>query len=153
MTTTIRSDNVLINAPVEKVWDALVDVENYPRWNPFTTRVETTFVVGEPAILYVTMNGQHQRVQREEIITFEPPRKLVWGTTIGASFILKSRRQQIIEALDAEQTQYRTDQTFAGLLAPLVMLLSRRDIQRGLDAVGAALKNYAEARPSPNPSY
>ena len=70
MTTTIRADNVLINAPLEKVWHALIDVENYPRWNPFTTRVETTFVVGEPAILYVTMNGQHQRVQHEVITAF-----------------------------------------------------------------------------------
>ncbi len=79
MTTTIRADKVLINAPLEKVWHALIDVENYPRWNPFTTRVETTFVVGEPAILYVTMNGQHQRVQHEVIITFEPPHTLAWG--------------------------------------------------------------------------
>ena len=123
----------------------LVDLKNYSHWNPFTTRVETTFVVGEPAILHVTMNGQHQRVQREVIITFEPPHTLVWGTTIGASFILKSQRCQTIEALNAQQTQYHTEQTFAGLLAPLVMILSRHDIQHGLDAVGAALKKYVEA--------
>ena len=38
MTSLIRAEKVIINAPLEKVWQALIDVENYPRWNPFTTR-------------------------------------------------------------------------------------------------------------------
>jgi hypothetical protein len=149
--TIIRADKVLINAPLEKVWHALVDLENYPRWNPFTTRVETTFVVGEPAILYVSMNGQ-QRVEREKIIAFEPPHVMVWGVVMGASFILASNRRQIVEALDAEHTQYQTYQTFDGLLVPLIMILYRKDIQRGFEAVGTALKKYVEALSSPNPS-
>ena len=144
MTGTIRAANILINAPLEKVWQALIDVENYPRWNPFTTRVETTFVVGEPAILYVTMSGQ-RRVEHEKIIAFEPQHAIAWGVVMGAPFILASNRRQIVEALDAEHTQYQTYQTFSGLLAPLIMTLYRKDIQRGFEAVGAALKKYVAA--------
>jgi hypothetical protein len=153
MTTTIRADKVLINVPLEKVWYALIDVENYPRWNPFTTRVETTFVVGEPAILYVTMNGQHQRVQHEVITIFEPQHAFAWASIMGTPFILKANRWQITEAIDTEHTQYQTYETFDGLLVPLIMTLYRKDIQRGFEAVGAALKTYAEAPSPPNPSY
>jgi hypothetical protein len=145
MTTTIRADKVLINAPLEKVWHALIDLENYPRWNPFTTRVETSFVVGEPAILYVTMNGQHQRVQHEVITIFEPQRAFAWASIMGAPFILKANRWQIVEALDDQHTQYETYETFDGLLVPLIMALYRNDIQRGFESVGAALKKYVEA--------
>jgi hypothetical protein len=151
--TIIRADKVLIDAPLEKVWQALIDVENYPRWNPFTTRVETTFVVGEPAILYVTMNGQHQRVQHEAITVFEPQQAFAWASIMGAPFILKTSRRQIVEALDDQRTQYETYETFDGLLAPLVMALYRKDIQHGFEAVGVALKKYVEAPLSPNPSY
>jgi hypothetical protein len=147
MTIIIRADKVIINAPLEKVWHALVDLENYPHWNPFTTRVETTFVVGEPAILYVTMNEHQQRVQREVITTFDPPHAFAWASIMGAPFILKANRWQIIEALDDQHTQYETYETFNGLLVPLIMALYRQDIQHGFDSVGPALKKYVEAWP------
>jgi hypothetical protein len=144
MTTVIRAQPTIINGPLEKVWHALIDVENYPRWNPFTTRVETTFVAGEPAILYVTMNKRHQRVQREVVTVFEPQHAFAWASIIGAPFILKANRWQIVEALNEQQTHYQTYETFDGLLVPLVMALYRRDVQRGFAAVGAALKRYVE---------
>jgi hypothetical protein len=146
MTSLIRAEKIIVNAPLEKVWHALIDVENYPRWNPFTTRVETTFVVGEPAILYVTMNEQHRRIQREVIIVFEPQHAFAWASIMGAPFILKANRWQIVEPVDEQHTQYQTYETFAGLLVPLVMALYRQNIQRGFDAVGSALKKHVEAR-------
>ncbi len=144
MATTIRSKAVLINAPLEKVWQALIDVENYSRWNPFTTRVETTFVVGTSAILYVTMNESHQRIQHEVITAFESHHAFAWASIMGAPFILKANRRQIVEAIDADHTQYQTYETFEGLLVLLVMALYRQDVQRGFDATGAALKKYVE---------
>jgi hypothetical protein len=153
MTAIIRAEKVLINAPLEKVWHVLVDVKNYPAWNLFTTRVETTFVVGEPVILYVTMNKRHQRIQREVVTMFEPQYAIAWGTIMGASFVLKTNRWQIVELVDEQHTQYQTYETFDGLLVPLIMALFRHDIQRGFDAVGPALKQYVETalslRPSP----
>ncbi len=144
MTTLIRADDVLINAPLEKLWYVLTDLANYSRWNPFTTCVETTFVVGEPAILYVTMNERHQRVQREVITVFEPQHAFAWASIMGAPFILRANRWQIVEAVADNQTQYQTYETFDGLLVPLIMALYRKDIQRGFEAVGQALKQYVE---------
>ena len=144
MTTTIRAAPVTINAPLEKVWRVLIDLANYPHWNPFTTRVETTFEVGSPAILYVTMSERHQRVQHEVITAFEPLQAFAWASIMGAPFILKANRWQIVEAPDNQHTQYQTYETFDGLLVPLVLALYRRDVQRGFDAVGPALKQYIE---------
>jgi hypothetical protein len=151
--TIIRAENILINAPLEKVWHTLINVENYPRWNPFTTRVETTFVVGEPAILYVTMSEHHQRVQHEVITAFEPQHTFAWASIMGAPFIRRANRWQIVEPIDAQHTQYETYETFAGVLVPLIMILYRKGIQRRFDAVATALQKYVEAPLSPNPSY
>ena len=152
MTTIIRAAPVTIDAPLETVWHTLINLENYPRWNPFTPRVETTFEVGTPAILYVTMNERHQRVQREVITTFEPLHAFAWASIMGAPVLLKANRWQIVEPTVDQCTQYQTYETFDGLLVPLVMALYRRDVQRGFDAVGVALKQYIEdtsLHPSP----
>lgn len=139
MTSLIRAEKVIINAPPEKVWQALIDIKSYPRWNPFTTRVETTFIVGEPVILYVTMNEHHRRVQHEVITVFEPQHAFAWASIMGAPFILKANCWQIVEPLDDQRTQDQTYETFDGLLVP-------RDVQRGFDAMGSALKKHVEAR-------
>ena len=144
MTTIIRANDVIINAPLETVWRALIDLTNYPKWNPFTPRVETTFVVGTPAVLYVTLNERRRRVQREIVTAFEPPCALAWASIMGAPFILKANRWQRLASLDAERTQYATYETFDGLLVPLVMALYRQDVQHGFESVGAALKQWAE---------
>ena len=98
------------------------------------------------------MNDQHQRVQHEVITVYEPQHAFAWASIIGAPFILKANRWQIVEALDDQHTQYETYETFDGLLVPLIMALYRKDIQRGFESVGAALKKYVEALSSPNPS-
>lgn len=147
MTTTIRADKVIIHAPLEKVWHALIDLENYSKWNPFTPRVDTTFVVGEPAILYVTMNEHHQRIQREVMTVFEPQHAFAWASIMGGPRILKANRWQIVEPLDDYRTHYQTYETFDGLLVPLIMALYRTDIQRGFEAVGEAVKRYVETLP------
>ncbi len=144
MTTIIRADPVVINAPLESVWGALIDVVNYPRWNPFTPRVETTFVVGTPATLYVTMNEHQQRVQHETITVYEPQHAFAWASIMGKPFILKANRWQVVEPLDDKRTHYQTYETFDGLLVPLVIALYGHDIRRGFEAVGAALKQYLE---------
>lgn len=62
----IRSDVVEIDAPVEGVWDILMDVDRYGEWNPFTTRVATNFEIGSPVDLHVTL-GPLKLVQPEWI--------------------------------------------------------------------------------------
>ncbi|MFC6521032.1 SRPBCC family protein [Undibacterium arcticum] len=35
----VTSVKVQINAPASLVWDVLVDLDNYPQWNPYTVKV------------------------------------------------------------------------------------------------------------------
>ena len=50
------SAEVDIAAPIEQVWDILVDLEQYQAWNPFTYRVESSLNVGDRSS--TSMNGQ-----------------------------------------------------------------------------------------------
>ncbi len=144
MATTVHSIKIEIDAPVSRVWDILTDLEAYPRWNPFTYRVESSLVVGEPALLYVRMSPTHERLQPEIVTSCIPQKQLSWRSNTPA-FILRANRLQVVEAIDASHTRYYTHETFSGLLEPLVMRLYRRDVERGFNAVCHALKAYAEA--------
>ena len=40
------SNQVMINAPVDQVWNVLTDFDRFPEWNPVIRRVEGRLAVG-----------------------------------------------------------------------------------------------------------
>ncbi len=142
----IGSDAVEIEAPIEQVWDTLVDVKRYGEWNPFTTRVDTDFEIGSPVDLHVTLEPLKLK-QPEWIESVQRPHLLAWGTKVGNRFLLSARREQRLEALGETRCRYLTTDAFNGLLTPLVVLLFGRLIRRGFNDMARALKARAEAVP------
>ena len=140
----VSSDAIDIAAPVERVWDILVDIERYAEWNPFTTRVETDFEIGSPVDLYVTL-GPLKLKQPEWIESVDPPHLLAWGTRIGHRLLFSARREQRLEALSETRCRYLTTDAFAGPLTPLIVLLFGGLIRRGFNEMALALKARAEA--------
>ena len=139
----ISSDPVEIEASIERVWEILEDVERYGDWNPFTTRVETTFEIGSPVDLYVTL-GPFKLKQPERIEAVEPPHLLVWSTKVGHRVLVSARREQRLEALGETRCRYLTTDAFNGLLTPLVILLFGWLVRRGFNDMAWSLKRFAE---------
>ena len=139
----IRSDAVEIEAPVERVWEVLVDFARYGEWNPFTTSVDTDSAVGSPVDLHVRL-GPLRVKQRERIEVVDPPHLLAWSTKTGHRLLLSARREQRLEALGEARCRYVTTDAFAGPLTPLVVLLFGRLVRGGFNAMARALKERAE---------
>ena len=46
---------IVINAPIDKVWDVIVDLKRYGNWNPFMPKLSAGFNVGEKIKFTVNM--------------------------------------------------------------------------------------------------
>ncbi len=120
---TVYSDLVEINAPVEKVWQVLLDFESYPDWNPFTYKVETDLTVGGPVNIYVKLPRRGKRLQVEYVREVTEPNTLSWGMTMGAEPLLVTLREQHLTPTGESSCTYQTTDAFKGMLTPLVCLL------------------------------
>ncbi len=140
----IRLQKVTVNANQQVVWNMLFDIDGYPEWNPFTYQVKSSMRLNDRIDLYVRMPLRGDRMQSETICVMDEPRQMAWNMKLGLSFLLRARRDQFINKTGEQSCTYETVDVFEGLLAPLVYLLFREDVEVGFNAMALALQQHFE---------
>ncbi len=142
----IRTEPLLIDLPVEPVWDVLSDTGKYGEWNSFSPEAQTDFKVGSPIHVLLDMgSGKMKRISLT-VHAYDPPRFVSWGTVFGAGWIFRGVREQHLEPVGEASCRYCCIERMTGLLAPLIMLLFGNHMHRSYTTVGRELKRYAEAK-------
>ena len=68
--------SIIINAPIDKVWNILTDFNTWPSWNPEITKVEVSEEVRESTSFSWTLNGNKINSQ---VQLFKAPNELAWS--------------------------------------------------------------------------
>ncbi len=144
MTTHCVRAETEIDAPIDRVWTILNDLDRYGDWNGFTPRVESTLRKGDPIHLYVRLVGERP-MHRVEWVTRNEPHTLGWEMKMGARFLLYAERVQVLTPLADGRTHYLTEDCFTGWLRPLVLGLFGGAMQRGFERCARDLKKHAES--------
>lgn len=144
----------IIDAPVDEVWEILIDFEKYSEWNEFTAKIvigdeknNEQPTIGDNVDLYVKWLGSDKTFKQVvRLNQYDREKKMLeWGASLGTSWMLKTRRVQILEVVDGNKTKYTTSESFQGALTSIVMRLHRENIQRGFQHVADALKTRCES--------
>ena len=148
------SASAVIDAPIDLVWEVMLDTASYGEWNPFVVRADTAqpTAVGNPIVLHVVWaNGRRTR-SPERITAIEPPTTGADGTvTACLSYVyegLPSRlglvrgvRHQRLRRPPGGPTTYATVEEFSG---PLVRLAGPARVADGFRRHAEGLKRRAE---------
>jgi hypothetical protein len=128
-----------IQAPVERIWSLLTDIDGWPRWNPAVQQARIRGAVA-PGTVFEWKSGGMAIVST--LHTVAPLRDLAWtGRTIGTR-----ARHGFELAATQHGVAVTTRETFDGWLPSLMPRTMSRTLERTLVALLAALKQAAEAR-------
>jgi hypothetical protein len=144
----VVSDKVEISVPAQLIWDILIDLKNYNRWNPFCVMAESTLEMGAPVYMQLvsqTMPGELQP-NLEYVCEKQEPNLLSWGAKWVDEFPYPARRDQIIEETGPESCTYVSSDAFLGEHGWHVMTFCGPWVQRCFTNTAVALKAYAEAK-------
>ncbi len=136
-----------VYASIEDVWFALEDVLSFPEWNPFTPRVETTFGIGSPIIMYVRLFRELPDIilrQPETVTDFVVQDEMCWETIVGSEFWLKTHRCYVVESVSDQETILQSTMRYDGLLAPMTSAFSKGFVFDGFHDVANAMKDRLE---------
>ena len=144
---------ILIDAPPERVFEVLCDLDRYSEWNRFTPRITLAsrdLAVGAELDLDCQMT-EHELLEgeREVILAVErDPARRRYALCMGTSRRrgrpgIRSERWQIASAL-GERTLFENREAFSGPLAPLVYWLYGKKLARAFRLYGLDLKDRVE---------
>lgn len=135
-----------IDATRAEVWDVLMDLENYPLWNPFTIAMESTLQVGDAMNMRVKMSELIIIDQTEHIRVLDHVNyKACWGINTNLPNINTGERCQWLEELPNGGTRYITEDLIEGTQTPTVISLFGDSLTTGFDGVASGLKTRVES--------
>ena len=142
-----------IDAPLELVWQVMLDTERYSEWNPFVERVETPTpaAVGNPIVLHVRWSNGRTTRSPERITALEPPATEGGTTTAHLAYrfegwparfgLVRGTRHQRLSQRPGGPTTYDTVEEFSG---PLVRFAGPGRVADGFRRHAEGLKARAE---------
>jgi uncharacterized protein YndB with AHSA1/START domain len=140
---TISSDEVTIAAPVQLVWDVLVDFENYGLWNKFCPSCEARLELGTPVKMQVDL-GFGLQEQVEYMCRIEPREAIAWAMENKPGDPIHAVRTQYLKKLDDTHCCYTSVDVFSGEALAQMMELMAKPIEEGFNLCAYGLKEYCE---------
>ncbi len=142
---------IVIQAPIQKVWDVMLDIGRYREWNPFVTHIECADrppALGSDLTLHVAFKNGMKRQEIETINRLEAPNphgraalQYKFTGKLSDWNLVRGERLQSLEAVDAQTTRYISYEDLTGFLAWLAPI---RQVQDGFDRHAQALKQRCE---------
>ncbi|MDG2047133.1 MAG: SRPBCC domain-containing protein [Halioglobus sp.] len=140
---SVSSEEIVINAPAEVVWDVILDFANYGLWNTFCPIMKGEAVIGSPLEMQVDL-GNGLQSQVEYVTRIEPTHTIVWSMENKPGDPIHADRIQRITPIDEFSCRYCSIDEFSGEFAgPMIEQLGEQ-VEKGFNDCALGIKTRAE---------
>jgi hypothetical protein len=136
---------ILINTDIAKVWNVLMNFDNYPKWNPFITSISGEPKLGSRLTVSINPPGGNGMTFKPNILTLEANKEFRWKGKLGINGIFDGEHYFILESVDKDITKFIHGEKFSGLLVPLVGKMLDKT-QKGFQLMNESIKNECERK-------
>jgi hypothetical protein len=132
--------------PVEAVWEAIVDIEAWPEWNPLYRRVEGKLRIGERLVLEAAYPGRAPMILKPTIVDWVPNDQIHWREPLLGG-LASAYRYIELEKMGETGCIFSNGEAYRGWLGPRVLQARRRWLRAGFEAMGEAVRRKLELPP------
>ncbi len=140
---SVSSEEIVINAPAQVVWDVILDFDNYGLWNTFCPGMKGKPVVGSPLEMMVEM-GNGPQLQVEYVTKVEPIHTIVWSMENKPGDPIHADRMQRVTPIDDRSCRYWSVDEFSGEFAGPMIEQMGKLVEKGFNDCALGLKKRAE---------
>lgn len=136
---------ILINTDITKVWDVLLNFDNYPKWNPFITSISGERKLGNRLTVSINPPGGKGMTFKPNILTLEANKEFRWKGKLGINGIFDGEHYFILESVDKDITKFIQGEKFSGLLVHFTGKMLDKT-QKGFQLMNESIKNKCERK-------
>ena len=133
---------IIIKAPIEKVWEILTTLEKYADWNPLLYHAQGTIKEGETVFIHAKTPTKEMKLKCE-VTKVEPPYEFSWFFAVIHPFLFRGEHIFRIEPV-SEGVKFADREWFKGLLLPTQAKDLRTNGLSAMIEMAKALKVRAE---------
>ena len=134
----------IINAPIQQVWEELMNFSAYPEWNPFVISIKGQKVEGKKLqIVLKTKKGKNMNFE-PVVIKCKTNDEFRWRGKLGIRGIFDGEHYFALEQIESNQTRFIHGEFFSGILVGLMVGLLK-DTQESFEEMNRALKLRCES--------
>jgi uncharacterized protein YndB with AHSA1/START domain len=143
------TDQVVVQAPVDRVWAAIQDPAEHVKWHPFATHIEGAHALGSTRTCSVLIGGK-PGTTRELCSAYDEARAIVWTVeqdSSGFSRMVSDWRTGFslqVQGSGATRVTAQSLFTPKRLLARMMMPVIRRKFHQTQRAILDGLRRHAE---------
>ena len=137
------SEERVIDAPAETVFDVITDLAGYEQWNPWIVKASGTPAEGATIRVKSLVGGRKIKVDHR-ILRNDRDREFRWCDLGWFTRLAYGERARWLEPRPDGKVAYRVELRITGVAAPLVKVILGDSLAWGLKAETDALKQRAE---------
>lgn len=138
MTKQIKT-SITINASREKIWEILMDFENYPKWNSFIKSVSGNVKVGNQ--IQIKLQGM---TFKPVVLILNKNTELKWLGHLWFKGLFDGEHKFYLTSNGNAATHFEQSEKFSGILVTLFSKSLDKDIKIGFEKMNNELKFRAE---------
>lgn len=140
----VYTDEILIDAPMETVWDVILDLPRYTEWNPWVKEAEGDMDKG--GIVWVKVKlGPIDMKAKHVVLLNEPYKRFCWRDAGWNANFVYGQRCRTLEMTEEGLVHYKVELLVDGVLSSLANWGQGPFLQAGMASETEALKARAEA--------
>jgi hypothetical protein len=132
-----------IDAPGDRVWQVLTDLDGYRAWNPFLTSASGAIAPGSKITISAKV-GKRTITFHPRVSAVEPRKKLVWVGRLFSSELFEGEHQFDVIERDQSHTRVIQSEHFKGMLVAVLWSRFSPALVQGFRAMNDTLKHRCE---------
>jgi hypothetical protein len=137
---------IVVDAPVERVWALIADVDGWSRWSTLYPAASGRLETGGTLDLSIALPGLKPQPSRATVVAVEPESAMRYLTVSFGGLVL-GNRYMTVRAVGTGRCAVINGEVIGGLLGPLIARLMRAKVAEGFAVMNAELKAQAETSP------